>query len=438
METGLFRFSQNKDYTKEEIYSSTLTSLFITSLSFIILVLIFYENIAQLLDYANNPEYIFLLGITVGLDAFSAIPFAELRIRNKAKRFASVKLINIGLNIGLNLFFLLFCPLVLGEDNIVFQYLYPKLDVGYIFISYFITSVITLFILSPEVLSVFKKFTFNKQLLRRMFKYSLPLMVAGLAGMTSETLDRILLKYMIVVPEGIQNTGEYIMGEIGIYGANLKIAILMVLFIQAFRYAAEPFFFNYSKNTDSKELYAKVMKYFIIFGLFVFIGITLFIDIVKWMIDTSYHEGLYIIPILLLSKLFFGIIFNLSIWYKLTNLTKYGAILAFSGAFVSVILNIILIPKYGYLGSAWASFFAYLLMMILSFLLGKRYYKIKYDLLNIFIYFIIALLIYLLNIVVRELMEYYIIINVLLIISFVLIVIKKEKISIKSLNILKW
>jgi len=435
METGLFRFSQNRDYKREEIYATTVSSLFFTSLVFVILVLIFYRNVAELLNYINNPEYILLLGITVGLDAFSSIPFAELRNRNKAKRFATVKLINIGINIGLNLFFLLFCPLVLGENNVIFQYFYPKLDVGYIFISYFITSVITLFILIPEILSVFKKFLFNWQLLKSMLKYSLPLMIAGLAGMTSETLDRVLLKYLIVVPEGIQNSAEYVMGEIGIYGANLKIAILMVLFIQAFRYAAEPFFFNYAKNTDSKELYAKVMKYFIIFGLFVFVGITLFIDFVKLMIDTPYHAGLYIIPILLMSKLFFGIIFNLSIWYKLTNLTKFGAILAFSGAFVSVLLNIMLIPKYGYLGSAWASFFSYFVMMVLSFFIGRKYFKIKYDLLNIFLYFIIALSIYFTNLIIRDITEYYLLVNVLLIISFLIIIIKKEGIDFKTIHL---
>ncbi len=437
METGLFRFSQNKAFKKQEIYATTLSSLFATSLIFIILVLIFYQNIANLLDYSKHPEYILLLGITVAIDAFSAIPFAELRIQNKAKRFAIIKFINIGLNLTFNLFFLVFVPMFLDENNLIFRYFYPKLDVGYIFISYFLTSIITLFILSPEIITVFKNFLFNGKLLKTMLKYSWPLMLAGLAGMTSETLDRILLKYLIVVPAGIENASEYVMGEIGIYGANLKIAVLMILFIQAFRYAAEPFFFNYAKNADSKELYARVMKYFIIFGLFVFIGITLFIDVVKILISSNYHEGLYIIPILLMSKLFFGIIFNLSIWYKLTNLTKYGAILAFSGAFISVALNVILIPKYGYLGSAWASFFAYLTMMCISFVLGKRYYKIKYDLLNIFIYFMIALAIYFANVFIRELTEYYLFINVLLIISFVVIVLKKEKINIKSLNFRK-
>lgn len=433
METGLFRFSQSKYYSKEEVYSSSLSSLFITSFFFIVIVSLFYKEIAKFLLYGEHPEYILMLGLTIGIDAFSAIPFAELRIRNKAARFATIKFINIGISIGLNLFFLILLPQVFGYDNIIYNHLYKKLDVGYIFISYLITSIVTLLILLPEIISSFKKLKFKRGLLKKMLKYSIPLMFAGLAGTTNETFDRILLKYLINVPDFVENSSEYIMSQIGIYGANLKIAIIMVLFVQAFRYAAEPFFFNYSKNDDSKDLYAKVMKYFIIFSLFVFVGVTLFIDYVKYFIDINYHEGLNIVPILLMSKLFFGIIFNLSIWYKLTNLTKYGAILAFTGAFVSVILNIILIPKYGYLGSAWASFFSYFVMMVMSFILGKRYFKIKYDLLNILIYFIISLSIYFLNILFRNITDYYNVINTILLLSFILLIYKKERINLKSI-----
>lgn len=434
METGLFRFSQKTDFSKEEVYGTTLSSLFVTSLIFALAIVLFYHDIADFLDYSKHPEYILLLGITVAIDAFSSIPFAELRIKNRASRFATIKFINIALNIFFNLFFLVFCPRVLSDNNFFYQLFYKHLDIGYIFISYILTSSITLLILLPEIFAVLKKLSFNKSLLKQMLAYSVPLMFAGLAGMTSDTLDRILLKYFIVVPDYVANGSEYLMSQIGIYGANIKIAILMVLFIQAFRYAAEPFFFNYSKNTDAKQLYANVMKYFIIFGLYVFVGITLFIDVVKFLIDKSYYEGLVIVPILLMSKLFFGIIFNLSIWYKLTNLTKFGAILAFTGAVVSVVLNILLIPKYGFLGSAWASFFSYLFVMVLSFWLGKKYYKIKYDLLNIFIYFGIAVGIYFFNLLFREITDYYLIINFFFIIAFSLYIYKRENIHIKSIS----
>jgi len=228
METGLFRFSQNKNYSKAEVYSSSLSSLFVTSVFFIVIVSLFYNQIAEFLLYGEHPEYILLLGLTVGIDAFSALPFAELRIRNKAARFATIKFINIGISISLNLFFLIFLPQVYGNDNVVYNLFYNELDVGYIFISYLITSIVTLLILLPEIISTLKKLNFRRRLLKQMLKYSIPLMFAGLAGMTSETLDRILLKYLIIVPELVENSSEYIMSQIGIYGANIKIAIIYI------------------------------------------------------------------------------------------------------------------------------------------------------------------------------------------------------------------
>lgn len=433
METGLFRFSQQKDFSKQEVYSTVSTSVLATTFLFFILVYIFYQPLAVLLDYENHPEYILLLGFTVGIDAFSAIPFAELRILNKAKRFAIIKLSNIGLNVGFNLFFIVFCPRFRAEDNIIYSLFYKNLDVGYIFISYFLASFVTLILLAPEIRRAFAHYQFSGLLLKRILKYSLPLMVAGLAGMTTDTLDRILLKYLISVPDGVTNAHQYIMGQIGVYGANAKIAILMVLFIQAFRYAAEPFFFNYSDKSDAKELYARVMKYFVIFGLVVFVGITLLIDVVKYFIGSSYREGLVVVPILLIAKLLFGIVFNLSIWYKLTNKTKYGAYLAFSGALVSITLNFILIPHFGYYGAAWTSVASYSVMMFMSFCLSRKYYKIDYDIKNISFYFILALMIYFLNLYIKQVFDYYLFINVFMIMGFLFFIYKKEGIRIKRL-----
>ncbi len=437
METGLFRFSQQKDYSKSLVYSTVTTSLLFTTAFFVVLILLFYKDIASLLNYAAHPEYILMLGLTVAIDAFSAIPFAQLRIQNKAKRFAIIKLINIGINVGFNLFFIVFCPKVCGEDNFIYSLFYSKLDVGYIFISYLLASFITLLLLIPEIGAAFKNYRFSGSLLKQILKYSLPLMLAGLAGMTTDTLDRILLKYLITVPEGVANANQYIMAQIGIYGANAKIAIIMVLFIQAFRYAAEPFFFNYSDKKDAKELYAKVMKYFIIFGLTVFVGISLLLDVVQYFIGATYREGLVVVPILLISKLLFGIVFNLSIWYKLTNLTKYGAILAFTGAFVSIALNFYLIPLYGYLGAAWTSIASYSVMIILSFLLGRRYYLIKYDLKDILLYFSVALFVYFVSVYIKQVFDYYLVINLFLIIGFLYFVYRKEKISFSAINIFK-
>jgi len=432
METGLFRFSQQKDYPKSLVYSTITTSLLASTSVFIVLILLFYRDIASFLDYANHPEYILMLGLTVAIDAFSAIPFAQLRIQNKAKRFAIIKLINIGLNVSFNLFFIVFCPKVCGENNFVYSLFYNHLDVGYIFISYVFTSFITLLLLLPEIKQAFTNYRFSGELLKKILAYSLPLMLAGLAGMTTDTLDRILLKYLITVPAGVTDANQYIMAQIGIYGANAKIAIIMVLFIQAFRYAAEPFFFNYSDKEDAKQLYARVMKYFIIFGLTVFVGISLLLDVVQYFIGSTYREGLVVVPVLLISKLLFGIVFNLSIWYKLTNLTKYGAILAFTGAFVSVGLNIVLIPKFSYLGAAYTSLVAYSVMMIISYFLSRKYYRIEYDLKNIFIYFIVALSVYFVSLYIKQFTPYYLIVNVFLIAGFLFFVYKKEKINIRQ------
>jgi len=434
METGFFRFSENSKFKKHTVYSTVLTSIFVTSVGFALIIYFFTDNIADLIGYTHNSEFILLLGLTLAIDTFSTIPFASLRLKNKVKVFVSIKLLNIGFNIGFNMFFLVIVPYFFAKDNFFYRNFYEGQHVGYVFISYFLTSFITVLLLLPELFSVVKNFKFDFKLLKKILAYSIPLLFAGLAGMIPESLDKILLKYLIAVPEHIVDANEYVMSQLGIYGANVKVAVLMTLFIQAFRYAAEPFFFSYSKNKDAKVLYAKVMKYFIIFSLTVFLGITLLIDFVKIIITKDYYSGLDVIPILLLGKMFFGIVFNLSIWYKLTNKTKYGFYLASVGAIVTIILNFILVPIYGFYGSAWAGFFAYFSMMIVSFLIGKKHYPIKYDIKNILIYMIIALIIYIVNILFRDLTNYYLILNFMLLFSFFGVIIKKEKVN---LNLLK-
>jgi O-antigen/teichoic acid export membrane protein len=446
METGYFRFCQNTNINRSTVYSTTFTSLLFTSFLFCILFYFNIDDISSLLGYSEKSSYILLLGLAVAIDAISAIPFAKLRIENRAKRFAIIKLINIGINIGFTLFFLIIIPKFFPSDNFFYRYIYSGVDVGYIFLSNFIASFITLLLLFPQLLQAFRPFTFDFSLLKKIFLYSYPLLFAGIAGMMSENLDRILLKHLMVppkfielvhfavlIPEKLYDSTQYVMHQIGIYGANVKLAVIMTLSIQAFRYAAEPFFFNYSKNSDSKLLYARVMKYFILFGLFVFLGVTLFIDYAKHFIHSSYHEGLYVVPILLISKLFFGIIFNLSIWYKLTNKTYYGALLAFIGAAVSISLNILLIPRIGYLGSAWASIAAYGSMMLISFSLLRKHFPIKYDLKGIFIYFFVALTFYTVNVYLRKVTEYYLILNFVFILSFVFLCVNREQINIKNL-----
>ena len=401
METAFFRFADNKNYTRGLVFSTAMLPLITTSLLFIGIVLLFSGNIASGIGYEANAEYIRWFAIIVGLDALTAVPFAYLRQQNKALKFAVIKLINIGSNIGFNLFFILLCPYLFQQNpHSIVSYIYnPEIGVGYIFISNLIASVLTAFLLAKEFLEI--RFKISKQLLKELFVYALPLLVVGFAGSINEVIDRVLLKYLTVVPENATNSADYIMAQIGIYGANYKVSIFMTLFIQTFRYAAEPFFFKRAEDKNAPTLYADVMKYFLILCFFIFLGITLFIDVVKYFIGSEYYEGLHIVPVLLLANLFLGVIFNLSIWYKLANKTGIGAYISLIGAAITLVFNFLLIPYFGYTGSAYATLLCYASMAIISYFWGKKYYDIPYNLRRIGLYSFITALIYFLSIVLK-------------------------------------
>ncbi len=421
METGFFRFAQDKNIF-DKVYSSILTSLAVTSTSFIVLLLVFLQPVANVLQYQANPEYILWMGLIVAVDAFIAVPFAKLRLQNKAWKFAVFKLVNIGVNIGLNLYFLLLCPkLAISNPDSVFLTVYsPNIGVGYVFIANLAANVLTLLMLLPEIFNV--KFSFDKVLLKKILIYAAPLLIAGFAGMINETIDRVLLKHLVA---------DHLnpMEQLGIYGANYKLAILMTLFIQMFRYAAEPFFFNNKNEENARELYAKATKYFIICGLLIFLGVMFYIDIIKFFIDVDYHEGLKVVPILLLANLFLGVFFNFSIWYKLNDMTKYGAYLAIFGAVITVVLNVILVPIYGYVGSAWATLICYFSMMLLSFYWGQKYYRVPYDMKNAIFYLVFAMGLFFISKYLRpesQIMVY--VLNTGLLIIFASVVTVKEKV----------
>ena len=434
METGYFRFMQNEN-DKHKVFPTIVISLFITSALFILLVNIFIAPISHFLQYQDHKNYIVLLAFIVAIDAFIAIPFAKLRQQNKALRFALLKIINIGINIGCNLIFLLLFPFLNNKYNIPFIEKYFIIDnlVIYVFISNLIASVVTLFLLLPEIFE--KKFYFDFNLLKKILIYSFPLLLAGLAGQTNEFLDRLLLKHFINVPRGITNGNEYIMSQIGIYGANFKIAVVMTLFIQAFRYAFEPMFFQKGKGIDSKVIYARIMKYFIVFCLIIYLVITLYIDIFKYFIGSDFHEGLKIVPIVLFANILLGILFNLSLWYKLNDLTKFGLIIAAIGASVTVIFNILLIPKFGYVGSAWTHILSYFVMILTSYYFMRKYFKIQYDLKNIVIYIIAGLFIYFFSLIINIntlLLKY--VIHTLLLLAFIIFVSYKENLLIQFIT----
>ena len=389
METTFFRFSES-DHEKDTVYSTALVFVVTLNLAFIAAGILGSPFVTGRLHYGNHTEYIVYFVMIVGLDAIVSIPFARLRQQQKALKFAVVRLVNILINIFCNFFFLLLCPYLLRHGYHLPRTLYhPSAGVGYVFLSNMIASALTLLILYADVVRV--KLNFDRRLFKEMLCYALPLLLAGLSGMVNETLDRILLRYLIVVPAGVANPAAYVMTQIGIYGANYKVAILMTLFIQTFRYAAEPFFFAHAKEHDSREIYSQVMTYFILFGLAIFLGVMLNIDVIKHFIGAKFYPGIGIVPILLLANLFLGVIFNLSIWYKLNNRTKYGAYITFFGAVVTIASNLVLIPRMGYAGAAWATLICYFLMMLLSYFWGQKYFHVDYEVSKILGYFVFAL-----------------------------------------------
>jgi O-antigen/teichoic acid export membrane protein len=395
METAFFRFSQLEE-RKDRVFSMAMLSLLISTAFFLFLSNIFSGKLAGWMQYPAHPEYVIWFAWILGLDALSSIPFAKLRAQNKAVRFAVVKFAWILANIGLTLFFLLLCPYVLRHTtssmvtsaiHLVYR---SDWSIEYVFIANLISSIFVFLLLLPEVMTL--KFEIHPELWKKMLLYGSPLLIAGMAGIVNETFDRLLLRYLL--PANIAEA------QVGIYSACYKISILMTLFVQAYRFAAEPFFFAQAKEKDAKVVYAKIMDYFIIMVSLIFLVTMLYLDIFMHLIGKEFREGRNVIPILLLANLFLGVYYNLSIWYKLTGKTIWGAYMAIFGAVVTLVLNFYWIPLssdhmiYGYLGSAWATFICYGSMMIACYLIGQRFFPIKYDLRKFFGYLGFAILIY--------------------------------------------
>ncbi len=367
METAFFRFSNHTEEDKSKVFSTALSALFSTSLLFFLVCLTFSSQIATAINYEAHHEYIVWFGAVLSLDAVSSILLANLRQLNRPVWFASVNIASIALNIGVNVFFLWVCPKVESLNHLY----NPEIGVGYIFIATLAASGVKLLLLTPALKNLFGAFDFA--LLKRMLTYAWPLLLVGFSGIINETLDRALLKYLLIPEIG----HEQAMYQLGVYGANYKLSIIISLFIQAFRYAAEPFFFK--QNGQSKETFAKVMDYFVWVVSGMFLVVMLNIDLFKLFIrQESYWEGLNVVPVLLLANIFLGISYNLSIWYKLSDKTKYGAVLSVAAAVVTVVFNLLLIPKLRYLGAAWATFICYAFLMVASAILGQKHYPVPY------------------------------------------------------------
>ena len=395
METAYFRFQSKPDANKEKVYGTTIHALLSSTTLFILIVFLFAPSIAEWINYPENQEYVIWFAFIVGLDALSSIPLARLRVENRAIRFATINSIFILINIGLNLFWLYYCApnYEKGINNFLIDNFYsPSIGVGYVFLANLIASAVKFLLLTPYVLKAQK--IIDRQLIKQMLIYGSPLLISSLAIIINETADKIMLKWMLIDDLGVEGATEVV----GIYGACYKLSIIITLFIQAFRYAAEPFFFAQEKEKNANEVYAKLMKYFIIITSFIFLAVMLYIDIFKHFIrNEAFWVGLDVVPILLIANILFGVFYNLSIWYKLGSKTHFGAYIASFGAVITIALNIILIPSIQYMGSAWATLICYGSMVILSYLLGQKYYPINYPVKRILFYLSFAIVLFMLS-----------------------------------------
>ncbi len=380
METGYFYFAK-REKSFAEVYGTAFLSILFTTLLFALLSFMFLGNIANFIQYGHKANYVFWFVLILSFDSLTAVPFAKLRQQNKAFKFALFKLLNVIITVVFNVLLLWIIPrfFVVNGKFLGFNY---KLDVVLIFIANFVGSLFTLVLLLPDLFN--EKIKFNFLLWKKMFQYSYPLLFVGLIGTINETFDRILLqKYLSPLLN--------IKAQIGIYGACVKIAMIMTLFTQMFRFAAEPYFFNRGKNEDPKIILAEVSKFFFLYGLVIFLGVMSYIDIIKYFIGPKYHEGLKIVSVYLLGSLGLGIYFNLSFWYKLNGKTYFGIIISGIGALITIVLNIILIPHFSYVGSAWARLICYAAIILLSYFLGQKFYPINYPIKTVAKYLVITL-----------------------------------------------
>ncbi|MDR1602407.1 MAG: polysaccharide biosynthesis C-terminal domain-containing protein [Tannerella sp.] len=385
METGLFRFINKKEEREPmRVYGTTLYSLGFTSVLFFAVCMCILYPVSRWLDYAAHPEYIGMLAAIVAMDAFCCMPFAYLRYRRKAVRFAAVKLANIGLNILLNIFFLVVCPFVHSSHPEWMEWFYrADYGVGYILVSNVIASAFTFCALLPEILPGFR-FGMDFRVLKQMLAYSFPILILGIAGILNQTADKILFLFLF-------EDRAYATAQLGIYGACFKIAVVMVMFVQAFRYAYEPFIFAKNRGNDNRKAYAEAMKYFIIFAWLIFLGVVFYLDdVLKYFVDARFYPGLKVVPVVMLGELCFGIYFNLSVWYKLTDRTAWGANFSIAGCLSTIAIIVLFVPRFGYMACAWASFASNLLMMMLSYFVGKKKYPVAYDLRSALLYSLLA------------------------------------------------
>ncbi|WP_018362456.1 lipopolysaccharide biosynthesis protein [Hoylesella nanceiensis] len=383
METTFFRYANKTNEDPQKVYSSTLIMVGFTSLLFIVLVSIFLQPLSGVMGYSDHSSYVWVMAATVSIDAFQCIPFAYLRYKKRPIKFAALKLLFIAFNIALNLLYFVVLPDLYKSYPEVIQHVYsPETGVGYAFyINLVCTASITFFFYKE--LTGFK-YTFDKELAKRMLSYSWPILILGIAGILNQTADFILFPYLYKGGQAHQ--------QLGIYGAASKIAMIMAMITQAFRYAYEPFVFGKGNDKDNRETYAVAMKYFIIFTLLAFLVVMGYINILRHIIGRDYWEGLKVVPIVMAGTIMMGVYFNLSFWYKLIDKTIWGAYFSGIGCFVLILINVIFVPQYGYMACAWAGLIGYATAMTLSYFVGQKKYPINYPLKSIGIYVLMTVI----------------------------------------------
>ena len=428
METGFFRFANKSDENPEKVYTNTLLFVGGLSLLFVILGMTFLHPIASFLEYPDHADYVGMMILVVALDSFQCVPFSYLRYKKRPIKFAAIKMLNIVGNIGLNLFFLLLCPwLYVHAPETVSWFYHPDYQVGYIFVSNLIMSVIQLFFFIPEL----RGFSYRAdwQLIKRMVAYSFPILIFGLVGILNQTVDKMIYPFLF-------DDRQEGLVQLGIYSATSKVALVMAMFTQAFRYAYEPFVFGKNKDADNRKVYAVAMKYFFIFSLLAFLTVMGYMDLLKFMVARDYWEGLSVVAIVMGAEIFKGIYFNLSFWYKLTDETHWGAYFSLIGCTVILALNVWLVPLYGYIASAWASVAGYGAITLLSYVIGQKKYPVIYPLKDMAVYLVLAAVLFVLSEVVSvQHVILRLLYHTLLILIFVAFIIKRD-LPLKSIPVI--
>lgn len=399
LETAYFRFSQTHD--RKNLYNTLSISLAVSTITFSAILLLFKNSIVAAADLQGHPNYVLWMIAIIAVDNFNTLPFAKLRLENRPKKYAFARVAGILLNVSFVILFMGIIPAYLQKnpDSFIAPLHSETFGLGYYLAGNLFGSIITLFILSKEIKSV--KPVFNFPLWREVMRYSYPLIIVGLGGMINDVLSRLIYRHVVDLPR------EQADHELGIFANIFRIALLITIIIQAFRMAAEPFFFNSSKNEDAQKIYARVMKFFVIACCFIFLAISLFLDVFKWIFlhftNPAWAEGLEVVPLLAMGNIFLGIYYNLSIWYKLRNKNIYGAWITIIGAVITIVLNIILIPVLHYTGAAIATFACYYIMMILSYVFGQKFYPVPYEAKKLTGYLTASVLIYAVHLALNKL-----------------------------------